>query len=138
MELHGWAARPARMRLVLIGLIVLGTAGCVPAPAGEFTVRGEAVAGPTCPVVTDPPDPECEDRPVANAEVVVRDEAGAEVTTARTGEDGSFSLVLAPGRYQVVPQPVEGLMGTAATVDLVIAESADPPPLVVSYDTGIR
>ena len=78
------------------------------------------VAGPTCPVVSDPPDPECADRPVAGAVIVVQDDEGKEVARVTTDEDGAGSIELAPGAYRLVPQPVEGLMGTAQTTELTV------------------
>ena len=45
--------------------------------------------------------------------------------------------MLAPGRYTLIPQPVEGLLGTAAPVTLEIG-AATTTELTVVYDTGIR
>ncbi len=58
------------------------------------------MAGPTCPVVTDPPQSGCGDRPVAGASLVIVDDAGDEVATATTGDDGRFRLDLPPGTYR--------------------------------------
>jgi hypothetical protein len=112
--------------------------GTPPPSADVVTLSGRAVAGPTCPVESEPPDPACEDRPVAGAEILIRGAAGETVATARTAEDGSFSVSLPAGRYEVVPQPVEGLMGTAAAVDVVVPEGGQPEPIILAYDTGIR
>ncbi|MEX0710478.1 MAG: carboxypeptidase-like regulatory domain-containing protein [Chloroflexota bacterium] len=101
-------------------------------------VRGVVTAGPTCPVVTDPPDPDCADRTVAGAVQVVNDAAGVEVARATAGADGTFSIELAPGAYRVVAQPVEGLMGTPAPIDLQVEAGQPMTELQVVYDTGIR
>ena len=76
---------------------------CTPTVATP-TVTGSVLAGPTCPVVTDPPDPACDDRTIAGARIVVLDVDvdGDEVVVAATGEDGTFSVELAPGSYQLV------------------------------------
>lgn len=100
-------------------------------------VAGVAVAGPTCPVVTDPPQSGCDDRPVAGAKLVIVDDGGDERGAATTGDDGRFALDLPPGRYQLRPQPVEGLMGTASPVTITVA-IGHPAEVTVSYDTGIR
>jgi hypothetical protein len=123
--------------MLLVAAVCTGC-GPPPEPADGVALAGRAVAGPTCPVVTEPPDPACEDRPVAGAEIVVRDEAGEMVATARTAEDGSFSVSVAAGRYQLVPQPVEGLLGTATPVEVVVPEEGMPEPVILFYDTGIR
>jgi hypothetical protein len=127
------------MRTALVLLVATVLSACGPeAQSPEITVSGVVLAGPVCPVVTDPPDPACEDRPVADAEIVVRDESGDSVATVRSAEDGSFSIALADGRYELLPQPVEGLMGTAATVIVTVEDGVPVEPIAISYDTGIR
>jgi hypothetical protein len=106
--------------------------------AGETGLRGTVVAGPTCPVVSDPPDPDCADRPVAGAVLVILDGTGEEVARVTSAEDGSFAIGLAPGSYRVVPQPVDGLMGIAAEVEVRVEVGEPTGDLVVAYDTGIR
>ena len=126
------------MRTLLV-LTIACLVGCqTPAPASTTTIRGVALAGPTCPVVTQPPDPACDDRPVAGAEIEVRNAAGESVARVTTAEDGSFSVVVSAGRYELQPQPVEGLLGTASQVEVVVLEGVDPDPVTVVYDTGIR
>jgi hypothetical protein len=101
-------------------------------------VRGTVTAGPTCPVVTDPPDPSCADRPVAGAVLVFTDGAGAEVARTTSLADGTFSVELAPGAYSLVAQPVDGLMGTPAPIDLQVEDGQPMREIPVPYDTGIR
>jgi hypothetical protein len=105
--------------------------------ATRVEVRGVAQAGPVCPVERVPPDPACADRPVAGAVLVVT-QNGKEVARTTTEADGRFHLRLAPGDYQLVPEPVEGLMGTAEPIKLTVREGGVPAPLIVAYDTGIR
>lgn len=125
----------------LLGLLLaaLSLIGCQDAEELEDagTLRGAALAGPTCPVVRDPPDPACDDRPVAGAELRIEDAGGAEVTRLTTDAGGRFEVSLAPGAYTLVPQPVDGLMGTAPPQSFEIA-AGEPTELIVTYDTGIR
>jgi len=124
--------------------LVLATAALVvacqqPADVDPLTrVTAIVLAGPTCPVVRDPPDPACEDRPVAGAEIVAIDATGQEVARASTDADGRFTLALPVGEYQLVPQPVEGLLGTASPTEIVVVDGALLEPLTIVYDTGIR
>ncbi len=109
----------------------------IPSDGGAWIV-GRALAGPVCPVAQDPPDPACDDRPVAGATVVIRDADGARVAEVVTSDDGTFLVALpAPGFYIVEGQPVEGLLGTPAPVEALVGEGswsvAD-----LGYDTGIR
>lgn len=110
-----------------------------PADVGPTTMlSGIVLAGPTCPVVRDPPDPACEDRPVAGAEILVVDAQGQEVARASTDAEGGFTLALPVGQYQLVPQPVEGLLGTASPTAIVVGDGAPLEPVTIIYDTGIR
>jgi hypothetical protein len=125
----------ARATVLLMGVLLL--TACQESAPG-LPIRGVVTAGPVCPVVTDPPDPACEDRPVGGAEIVVTDSSGAEVARVESEEDGTFlATVPAAGRYSLTPQPVDGLLGTAPAVDVVI-QDAEHPPVVIVYDTGIR
>jgi hypothetical protein len=122
---------------ILVSLVVL--AACAPAPpVDEATLHVIAVAGPTCPVVSDPPDPECADRPVDGAEIIVQRADGEEVATMTTDADGQALLAVESGSYILVPQPVEGLLGTAASVEVTVREGAETDPVTIAYDTGIR
>jgi len=107
-------------------------------PPSGSGVSGTVTAGPTCPVVTDPPDPSCTDSPVAGAVLVVTTLAGVEVARTTSDVDGRFALSLAPGSYRLEPQPVEGLMGTATPIEFRVEPGAPALDLLVAYDTGIR
>ena len=133
-------------RVALVAVLLAAVVGCAPAASSTVSsspsvqtgrLQGIAVAGPTCPVVTDPPQSGCEDRPVEGARLVIVDDEGEEVVTATSGADGRFEVELAPGTYEVRPQPVEGLMHSAEPVSVVVA-IGDPVEVTISYDTGIR
>ena len=122
----------------LLALAVLTAACQAPGESDPtVTVSGTVVSGPSCPVVTEPPDPACDDRPVADAEMVIVDAAGNEVSRVRTDPEGRFSIDLEAGEYRIIPQPVAGLMGTAAEVGVVVNET-DVDVGLIAYDTGIR
>ena len=125
-------------RLPALFVLVILTACQAPASQPvEVEVSGVAQAGPVCPVERQPPDPACADRPVAGAILVVTKD-GDEVTRTTSAPDGTFHLRLAPGEYQLVPQPAQGLMGTAQPIALTVRSGEPVAPLVVAYDTGIR
>jgi hypothetical protein len=110
-----------------------------PSPGGDGRtgLLITATAGPTCPVVTDPPDPDCAPKVVPGAVVVVRDSGGGEVARATLDAQG-FAFVEVPvGEYVVEPQPVDGLMGTAASASVTVVEGT-ATPVTLEYDTGIR
>jgi hypothetical protein len=101
-------------------------------------ISGIVTSGPTCPVMRDPPDPACDDRPLAGAVLLVLDVNGGEVSRAISDTEGRFTVELAPGVYRVEPQPVRGMVGTAAAVDIRIAADEPLAEIALGYDTGIR
>lgn len=131
MSLGGWR------RIVLTGLVTaLAVFACSQPPEVGVVVSGIALAGPVCPVETNPPDPSCAPRPVVDGTVLAVSDSG-EVVDSRTEADGRFSFLLPPGRYQIIAQPVEGLMSAPQPFDVeVLAEPVDLG--VLMYDTGIR
>jgi hypothetical protein len=106
--------------------------GILPGGAG---IAGRALAGPTCPVVTDG-DPACDDRPLAAVTVLVLDVNGTEVARLQTDADGRYAVTLPAGPYTVEPQPAEGLMGLPAPVAVTVGDGFVTVDL--AYDTGIR
>jgi len=116
---------------------VIGGIGGNPG-GGELGVSGRVTAGPTCPVMRNPPDPGCADRPVAGAVLIVTDNAGREVARGTSDTNGDFAIPLQPGQYVLTPQPVGGLMGTAQPVDFTIGEGGPGVTFDIAYDTGIR
>ncbi len=127
-----------RWTLVTLGmlLVLAACASTDPEPAPTHLVSGRVTAGPVCPVVSDPPDPSCADRPVGGASLVVTDDEGTRVGSVTTEDDGSYRILLPAGRYLLEPAPVPGLLGTPDPVEIVITDTPISVDLV--YDTGIR
>jgi hypothetical protein len=96
-------------------------------------VAGRVTAGPTCPV--ERPDQPCADKPVETALRLLRED-GSVAATGKSMPDGSFRMVTAPGRYQLVadwPSRVGGCAPVEVTIESGRLTHAD-----VSCDTGIR
>jgi hypothetical protein len=138
---HSWVYAVAPDGAVSVvsesGPAVPAEAWPLPVGAGATGIGGIAVAGPVCPVETVPPDPDCAPRPVAGAVLVIRDGAGSEVARTTTEADGSFFVEVAAGDYVIEPQPVDGLMGTAAALEVTVVV-AIAAQVQLDYDTGIR
>ena len=98
--------------VILVSIVLLtacgGPADPSEAPAATARLEITALAGPVCPIETDPPSPECEPRPVNTAVIVVTDSERAEVARGTTGSDGRVIIDVTPGELTVVPQSVEG------------------------------
>jgi hypothetical protein len=127
------------VRAVLLVGLLAALGGCdAPTPAADATLLVEALAGPTCPVETDPPDPDCAPRPVAAAPIVVRSVDGGQIVAeGETGADGRLSLAIPAGDYVVEAGPVEGLMAAPAPVPASVL-AGEASEVQLAYDTGIR
>lgn len=135
------AAMPRPLAALLLAAAMLASVGCQSpaATSAGLAVVGRAVAGPTCPVQPASPIPgQCEPRAVAGAVLVVTDGSGREVARVTTAADGTFALMLTPGSYTLVPQPVTGLIGGARQLAFTAPPAPGQADLVVDYDTGIR
>ena len=130
-----------RLTAVLAIFVVGAVPGCpgAPSPAGIGVIEVQALAGPVCPVETDPPDPDCAPRPVAGALVLVQPADGRDTVVAQgmTDADGRVRLEVPPGDYVVLGAAVEGLMGTPPPTPVSIGQNQESS-IVLSYDTGIR
>jgi hypothetical protein len=125
-----------RRLLVVIALSAIACSGGSPSPVDSGSgIAGTALAGPVCPVER-PGDSACDPRPVAGALVIVRGADGSEIATAQTADDGSYEILIPPGRYTVEGAPVEGLMGNPTAVEVEVGDGVETVNL--QYDTGIR
>jgi hypothetical protein len=125
--------------LALVAVMALLTACDAAPPEEEGAIVFVAMAGPTCPVETDPPDPDCAPQPVAGAPVFVMPANGQDVVIAEgaTGADGRLTLAVPAGDYIVTAWAVEGLAAAPEPVVVsVLAGLTTEVPL--GYDTGIR
>ena len=130
---------PLRAVVGLLAVVLLLVACDTPDPGEAGTILVVAMAGPTCPVETDPPDPECAPQPVADAPIVVMRAVGGDEVVAEgtTDADGRLTLEIPAGDYRVTGGSVAGLVGTPEPVLVsVLAGLTTEVPL--GYDTGIR
>ncbi len=100
-------------------------------------VRGTITLGPTCPVQRIPPDPACADKPYQTLVAIYKsiDPVHAVMRT-RSGVDGTFSAMLAPGVY-IVQAGEHVLLPRCNQVQFTIEPKAYTS-VAVSCDTGIR
>lgn len=141
MNREGGVSVRTRMNRTLVLAAILGlVVGCVPAePEEEGSLIIVAMAGPTCPVETDPPDPDCAPRPVEGAPILVTpaDGSGIVIAQGETDAEGRLTLPVPAGDYLVTAGEVEGLTAATGPVLVTILPnlSIEQP---IAYDTGIR
>jgi len=99
---------------------------------------GRVLAGPTCPVERNPPDPACAARGVVGAVIVITDAQGVEVARVTSGAGGTYAVALPAGTYTLTPRPVPGLLRVAAPAAATVPAEGNGPTVDFTYDTGIR
>lgn len=65
-----------------------------------IAVSGTATVGPTCPVMRNPPDPACADKPYTGTLILTNTTTGKKYTPS-IASDGSFTVSLTRGVYDV-------------------------------------
>lgn len=111
-----------------------GGGGIVPFHSG---IVGAVSAGPTCPVMRNPPDPQCADRALQTTVSVYRAEDTARaVAQTRSDADGQFEFSLSPGDYLV--RASEQTMLPRCTEESVQVLPDSYIAVAISCDTGIR
>jgi hypothetical protein len=122
-----------RFALVLLGAIFVASCGGAGAGAGTSGIRGQALAGPQCPVeVQGSP---CPDLPFEGT-VIATETQSSEEFTVETDAQGRFELSLEPGTYEV--SIVSETSPPFAKPQTVTVEPGTFTEIVVSVDTGIR
>ena len=109
-----------------------GGTGILPFDSG---VLGTVLLGPTCPVVRNPPDARCADKPFATT-VNVYAKGSKKVFAALDAKDGTFHFALPPGEYTlsaVSGEPLPRCASVSVTVEPGVFKNAD-----ISCDSGIR
>ena len=127
---------------LLASLAVLAVlAACTPTaptPGPSGVITGSAMAGPTCPVETNPPDPGCEPKPVAGAVIVAVDAAGNEIARTQTAADGTFSLTVPHGRFEIRAEPRDDYFAVSQPIEIDVDATDIARVVDFTYDTGIR
>src|SRR3989344_268334 len=71
--------------------------------AGKFMgiIIGRVLFGPTCPVVSDPPDSKCADKPYATSLVLTTPDGARVIKTFSSDAEGTFRVEAPPGHYAI-------------------------------------
>lgn len=123
--------------IALSCVLLFGACGDDQAAEPTAVIEGLVVAGPVCPVETDPPDPGCAPRPVPSAEITATNEQTGAEKVAVTDAEGRFRIEIEAGAVQLTGAPVEGLLGVPDPVR-IDAVGGGRHVVDLVYDTGIR
>jgi hypothetical protein len=119
--------------LVAAAFVALATCGGEGAGDDASGIRGQALAGPQCPV--EMANSPCPDLPWEGT-IVATDTGSGERFTATTDAEGRFELALEPGTYEVTIDAGSDL--PFAKPQTVTVEDGTFAEVAVTVDTGIR
>ena len=109
---------------------------CTTTPAQVTSgISGKVMIGPTCPVVRPDMADQCKDKP-HQANVIVKDSQGKEITRFSSDANGEFKVALKPGTYHLDPQS-PNMLPRGKPQDVVV-EDGKYTDILISYDSGIR
>ena len=100
-------------------------------------ISGIVLLGPTCPVVKDPPDPECADKPYATNLVITTSDQARVMTEFTSDINGKFNVPLVPGEYAIRSAAAANILPYCSH-DVLKVETNRFTDIIVSCDTGIR
>jgi hypothetical protein len=110
-----------------------GSGGIIAYTSG---VRGTVSLGPTCPVMRNPPDPQCADKPYATSITVYREGSTIPLLIGNSNAAGAFSFSLAPGSYALSAGSGAALPRCAPMSVVVVPDAYATTS--ISCDSGIR
>jgi len=100
-------------------------------------VKGTVSLGPICPVIQNPPDPQCSDKPYQTLISVFRSNNTSNVfATTESKADGTFEISLPPGDY-VLDAKGGTTLPRCSQISVNVGPSRYTEALI-SCDTGIR
>lgn len=112
-----------------------GNTGIPPFDSG---VTGKVFLGPVCPVMRDPPDPNCADKPYQTTVQIIKKGgiADAPLMTAKTDINGQFKFLLPAGEYEL--QAVGRSPLPRCETKTIIIKQGTILETNLACDTGIR
>lgn len=101
-------------------------------------ISGMVLLGPTCPVIKDPPDPDCADKPYATALVVTTSDQSRVIKEFRSDETGKFSVQVNPGEYAIRSAAASNILPYCSSSEVLKVNAIVYTETTVHCDTGIR
>jgi hypothetical protein len=115
--------------------VTLVVTSLVPVSADKAFIGGYVHVGPVCPVMQNPPDPNCADKPLAGARVIIKN---GNTVVAQTTSDaaGNFKISVPPDSYIIEIKPASGAMLPRCEGGVIKALGVTN--IDIACDSGIR
>jgi hypothetical protein len=107
---------------------------------GEFwgNIYGTVLLGPVCPVMMDPPDPQCADKPYATSLDVTTIDGSRVIKQFSSDGNGRFNIEIPPGQYVVRSAATANILPYCQSNGTFTVGANDSTEVTISCDTGIR
>ncbi len=101
-------------------------------------IQGKVTLGPVCPVMRNPPEPECADKAYETTVqiIAVGSSKSSPFATVKTDKNGAYKIMLPPGEYAV--QPIGGNPLPRCSTENVSVAPKVIRVVNISCDSGIR
>lgn len=107
-------------------------------PKTTSGITGTVILGPSCPVMRNPPDPQCADKPYKAALVVTTPDGSRVITEFSSDTTGKFKVNIPPGEYIIRSASTTNIYPRCSSNGNVIVKAGIFTGTAVSCDTGIR
>ncbi len=108
-------------------------------PEGSMgTILGNVLLGPTCPVVQNPPDPNCADKPYQTDLVLTTPDQSKELEKFSSDSYGVFRLEVLPGAYAIRSAAAANILPYCTSNETIQVRANETSDAIVFCDTGIR
>ncbi|MDB5259052.1 MAG: protein of unknown function with transrane region [Candidatus Taylorbacteria bacterium] len=100
-------------------------------------ISGTVLLGPSCPVMRDPPEAQCADKPYATSLVAMTPDETHIIAEFKSDAQGKFTVRIPPGEY-AIRSAASGNMYPRCSSGTVNVKAGMFADTTVSCDTGIR
>ena len=101
-------------------------------------ILGSVMLGPICPVVQNPPDPNCADIPYQTDLVLTTADQSKDIQDFSSDNYGRFRLEVPPGGYAIRSAAAANPLPYCASSDPILVNATGITEVTVFCDTGIR
>ena len=101
-------------------------------------IVGTVLLGPICPVVQDPPDPGCADKPYASRLVLTTADQARIIHEFVSDVNGRFRVQIKPGEYAIRSAVASNIWPYCSSSNIIKVMPNNYTETVVNCDTGIR
>lgn len=102
------------------------------------TIYGSVLLGPVCPVMRNPPEAQCADKPYATSLAVTTPDGARVIKTFSSDATGKFSVEIPSGQYAIRSAAVANILPYCQSNGTFTVPVNDSVEVQVSCDTGIR